>query len=115
MKESIVHVKAFDFALSVIDLYKELIRQHEYVLSKQLLRCGTSIGANLEEARSAQTRPDFLSKITISSKEARETRYWLRLLQSSSLADVDVSNHITQIDEIIRLLTAITKTIVTNK
>lgn len=70
---------AFDFSLKVIGLYKELIKQNEYVLSKQLLRSATSIGANVEEANAAQTKKDFIMKMSIASKEARETRYWLRL------------------------------------
>jgi four helix bundle protein len=111
MKDSVVHEKAFEFALEVIRLYKQLVEQHEYVLSKQLLRSGTSIGANLEEARAAQSRNDFFTKITIASKEARESRYWLLLLQHSELAKVDVRPHLAQIDELIRLLTSIAKTV----
>ncbi|HKZ18251.1 MAG TPA: four helix bundle protein, partial [Geobacteraceae bacterium] len=60
-------------------LYRELLLKNEFVLSKQLLRAGTSIGANVEEALAGQSRADFLSKMCIASKEARETRYWLRL------------------------------------
>ena len=76
---------SFDFSLQIIQLYKILIEQKEYVLSKQLLRSGTSIGANIEEAIAAQSRKDFISKLSIASKEARETRYWLRLLDKSKL------------------------------
>jgi four helix bundle protein len=65
--------------------------KREFVLSKQLLRCGTSIGANVEEAVAGQSRRDFLSKMAIASKEARETRYWLCLLQQSSLVALDVT------------------------
>jgi four helix bundle protein len=83
MKESVVHEKAFSFALEIINLYKRLVEHHEYVLSRQLLRSGTSIGANLEEAKAGQSRSNFYTKVTIASKEARETRYWLRLLQTS--------------------------------
>jgi len=63
----------------VINLYRGLIRQNEFVLSKQLLRSGTSIGANVEEALAGQSRADFLSKMSIASKEARESHYWLRV------------------------------------
>ena len=75
----------FDFSLSVIELYKILVEKKEYVLSKQLLRSGTSIGANVEEATAAQSKKEFVMKMSIASKEARETRYWLRLLDKSKL------------------------------
>ena len=86
--DSIIRNKSFDFALAIISLYQELQRQHEYVISKQLLRCGTSIGANVEEASAGQSRRDFISKMAIASKEARETK--LLLLQKSNLAHIDV-------------------------
>ncbi len=110
MKESVVHDKAFTFALEIIRIYKKLVEQHEYVLSKQMLRCGTSIGANLEEARAAQSRSDFYSKVTIASKEARETVYWLRLLQKSQLVELDVAEYVEQAEELVKLLTSILKT-----
>jgi len=69
--------RTFDFALLIIDTYKFLIRKNEYVLSNQLLRSGTSIGANVHEAQAAQSKKDFVSKMAIASKEARETDYWL--------------------------------------
>jgi len=108
--DSIIRTKSFDFALSVIRLYQALQQQHEYVISKQLLRCGTSIGANVEEASAGQSRKDFLSRKAIASKEARETRYWLLLLQQSNLADLDVSSCLAQVEELIRILTSIVKT-----
>ncbi len=83
MKENLIQDKSFDFALLIIELYKVLTERKEYILSKQLLRSGTSIGANIEEAIAGQSQKDFLSKINISLKEARETRYWLRLLERS--------------------------------
>lgn len=86
-------------------------RQQEYVLSKQLLRSGTSIGANVSEATAAQSRRDFIAKMAISSKEARETHYWLRLLRDSKLfKDIDFSTAISRCEELIRILTAIVKT-----
>jgi four helix bundle protein len=94
--DSIIRTKSFDFALSVIRLYQALHQRHEYVISTQLLRCGTSIGANVEEATAGQSRKDFLSKMAIASKEARETKYWLLLLQQSNLADVDVTSCLAQ-------------------
>lgn len=111
MAESIIATKSFAFALQVIALYKELRAQREYVLSNQLLRSGTSIGANVEEACAGQSRRDFLSKMAIAAKEARETRYWLLLLKESELATVDVSAALRQVEEIIRILTSIVKTV----
>ena len=74
---------SFDFALQAIKLYKILIENKEYVISKQFLRSATSIGANVEEANAAQTKKEFISKMSIASKESRETRYWLKLLDKS--------------------------------
>ncbi|WP_246525382.1 four helix bundle protein [Geomobilimonas luticola] len=86
MKEdNIIQKKSYDFALMIIALYRQLCKSGEFVLSKQLLRSGTSIGANVEEAQAGQSRADFVSKISIASKEARETCYWLRLLRDSNM------------------------------
>ena len=83
MKQSLIKEKSYSFALQIIRLYKSLLKQNEFVLSKQLLRSGTSIGANVEEALAGQSRADFLSKMSIASKEARETHYWLRLIRDN--------------------------------
>ena len=109
-KDNIVLNKSFDFALDIIELYKFLKSKNEFVISKQLLRSGTSIGANVEEANAAQTKKEFATKMSLTSKEARETIYWLRLLDKSKLVDSDYKNHITKIDELIRIITAIVKT-----
>ena len=101
---------SFDFSLKAIELYKILIEQKEYVLSKQFLRSSTSIGANVEEAIAAQSKKDFIMKMTIASKEARETRYWLRLLEKSQLIPYDYSAFLTSIEHIINILTKIVKT-----
>lgn len=85
MKESIIEKKSFEFSLMIIELYKDLNNEKEFVISKQLLRCGTSIGANIQEASAAFSKKDFLYKMSISSKEARETKYWLQLLERSDL------------------------------
>ena len=82
-KENLIQEKSFNFALETIKLYKELCFQREFVISKQLLRSGTSIGANVEEAIAAQSKKDFIHKMSIASKEAHETRYWLKLLRHS--------------------------------
>jgi len=108
--ESVIRQKSFEFALAIIELYRKLQERHEYVISRQLLRSGTSIGATVEEATAGQSRKDFLSKMAIASKEARETKYWLLLLQKSRLADVDVTAHLAQVEELIRILTSIVKT-----
>ena len=101
---------AFEFSLKIIELYKRLGEKKEFVLSKQLLGSGTSIGANIEEAIAAQSRRDFISKMSIASKEARETRYWLRLLNKSKLVDIDYSEYLIGVEHIINILTKIVKT-----
>jgi len=108
--ENVVQEKSFEFALDVIALYRKLTARHEFVLSKQLLRSGTSIGANVEEAISAQSRKDFVSKMSIATKEARETKYWLRLLRESDLVDIDVSKETDRVDELVRILMSIVMT-----
>lgn len=75
MKESIVQKKSFQFSLKIISLYKMLQKEKEFVISNQILRSGTSIGANIEEALAGQSKRDFTAKMSISSKEARETKY----------------------------------------
>ena len=113
-KDNIVLNKSFDFALEIIELYKILKSKNEFVISKQLLRSGKSIGANIEEATAAQTKKDFATKMSIASKEARETRYWLRLLNKSKLVEYDYKNYLNKIDELIRIITAIVKTAQSN-
>lgn len=113
-KDNIVLNKSFDFALEIIELYKILKSKNEFVISKQLLRSGTSIGANVEEATAAQSKKDFATKMSIASKEARETRYWLRLLNKSKLVQYDYKNYLNKIDELIRIITAIVKTAQSN-
>ncbi|MGD0036936.1 MAG: four helix bundle protein [Bacteroidota bacterium] len=110
MEDSIVAQKAFKFSLNIISLYKLLTEEKEYVLSKQLLRSATSIGANIEEATAGQSKKDFIAKMAIASKEARETRYWLQLLQQSQLVKSDYTIYLSSIEEIIKILTSIVKT-----
>ncbi len=109
MKENIVRTKSFEFALKSIQLYKTLLSKNEYVLSKQFLRSATSIGANIEEATAAYTKKDFAAKMSISSKEARETLYWLRLIEAGGFIDHDFKEIKSDCEELIRLLTAIVK------
>ncbi|OGU33371.1 MAG: four helix bundle protein [Ignavibacteria bacterium GWA2_35_9] len=108
--DNIIQKKSFDFALKIIELYKELVIQKEFILSKQLLRSGTSIGANVEEALAGQSKKDFIAKMSLASKEARETKYCLKLLQESQIVKRNFAIYIKSIDEIISILTAIVKT-----
>jgi four helix bundle protein len=110
MKKNVILEKSFSFSLDMISLYSNLSVKKEYVLSKQVLRSGTSIGANVEEAMAAQSRKDFISKMTIASKEARETKYWLRLLDRSQLVKFNYKPNLKEIEEIIKILTSIVKT-----
>jgi four helix bundle protein len=111
MKPSIVQDKSYAFALRIIALAKWLKEQKEFELARQMLRSGTSTGANVEEALAGISRADFIAKMSIASKEARETHYWLRLLRDSKTVP---ETRITPLEneslELIRILTAIVKT-----
>lgn len=109
-KENIILDRTFDFALKIIGLYKQMSEQKEFVLSKQLLRSGTSIGANVEEATAAVSKKDFVAKMGIASKEARESRYWLRLIKKSDIVSVPVDEYLKEVEDIVNILTAIVKT-----
>ena len=112
-KDNVVLEKSYALALRMVKLYKYLMEEKkEFVLSKQILRSGTSIGANVEEAMGAQGEKDFLSKISIAYKEARETKYWLRLLNDSEYLEEKQSQSLFQdIEETLKLLGSIQKTI----
>jgi four helix bundle protein len=113
MKEgNVVVEKAFRFAVRVIRLSQHLTNdKKEFVLSKQVLRSGTSIGANLAEAEGGQSKADFIAKCQISYKEANETKYWLRLLQETNYLDPKLSESLlSDVQELIRILQAIIKT-----
>ena len=105
--------RTFDFAFLIIDMYKFLIRKNEHVLSKQLLKSGTSIGANVHEAQAAQSKKDFISKMAVASKEARETEYWLRLLDKSGyLSNFDQKEPVfSEAFSLRKILTKIVKTL----
>ena len=107
-----VEQKSFHFALQIVTLCKNLRNgKKEFVLSNQLLRSGTSIGANIAEAQQAQSRADFVSKINIALKEAAETDYWLRLITASDYLPQDQSHfYISECREIQKMLTSILKT-----
>ena len=116
-KENIVMNKSYAFALRIIKLYKYLIAdKKEYVLSKQVLRSGTSIGALLKEAEHAQSKADFINKMNVALKEANETEYWLMLLKDSDYMDEKSFSSIhADISELIKLLASIVKTSKQNK
>ena len=109
---NIVQEKSFAFALRIVKLSNYLQKEkHETVMSKQLLRCGTSIGANVAESRYAQSRADFISKLSIALKESAETSYWLQLLHESSyLNDAEFQSISSNCKELEKLLSAIVKT-----
>lgn len=111
MKNNIIQEKSFDFAIHIVNLYKHLKEdKKEYVLSKQMLRSGTSIGANIEEAIGGQSKKDFIAKLQISLKEARETHYWLRLLKATNyLTENETKNILKECQDIKNILTAILK------
>ena len=112
LQNNVILDKSFQFAIKIVNVYKYLLDKNEYVLAKQLLRCGTSIGANVNEAQAAQSRKDFISKISIASKEARETQYWISLLMETDYLpkDHDRTNVLfNDIEEIIKILTSIVK------
>lgn len=113
MEKPTIQQKSRDFAIRVINCYKFLIEnKKEFVMSKQLLRCGTSIGANTRESKNAQSRGDFLSKLSIALKEADETAYWLDLLQATDYIDKKLFDSLnSDCTEIIKMLTAIIKTL----
>lgn len=110
--DNIVQVKGYGFAVRVVRLYQHLsTEKREFVLSKQLLRSGTGIGANIEEAIGGQSRADFVSKISIAYKEARESSYWLRLLKDTGyLSENEFASIHSDAEELCRLLAAIQKT-----
>lgn len=89
-KPNVVKDKSFGFALKIIELSATLKKGNNYEIASQILRSGTSIGANVEEAQAAQSKRDFVSKLSISSKEARETKYWLRLIKESKITNKEV-------------------------
>ena len=93
--DNVIESKSFDFAIRIVNLYKYLTdKKNEYVLSKQLLRSGTSIGANVAEAEQAQSKPDFVSKMSIALKETSETKYWIKLLQATVFLSKEESSSI---------------------
>ena len=112
-KDNVIQIKSYDFAVRIVKLYKHLSQEkREFILSKQLLRSGTSIGANVEEAIGGQSRKDFFAKLTIAYKEARESHYWIRLLKDTDFLTIEEYNSlIIDIDEILKIIGSIQKSI----
>ena len=112
MSDSILRQKSYAFALTVIKVYKQVVlEQKEYVLSKQLLKSGTAIGALVREAEFAQSKPDFISKLSISLKESNETEYWILLMRDSGFINIKTSTDLlTDNKELISMLISSIKT-----
>ena len=110
---NVLQEKSYAFALDIVNNFKSInFTQKEYVLSKQLLRSATSVGANVEEAIGGQSERDFYAKLSISYKEARETKYWLRLLRDSQSMEADLANKLLgQNEELLKIIGSIQKTI----
>jgi len=111
-KENAVLTKSYAFAVRIVKLYKFLVEhKNERVLSRQVVRSGTSIGANVEEAEGGQSNKDFFAKLTVAYKEARETHYWIRLLRDTGYIEPkQAESLLTDLEEILKIITAIQKT-----
>ncbi|CAN5200192.1 four helix bundle protein [soil metagenome] len=110
-KGNIIVKKSYSFALMIIELYKELVIQNEFGLSKQILRSGTSIGANIHEGVATESKKDFIHNLSISQKETRETSYWLNLLKDSNYINIEKFDIlITNCNELTRILNSIIHT-----
>jgi four helix bundle protein len=114
MSENIVVEKSMQFAVNVVNTCKNLQKQKEYVLSKQLLKSGTSIGANIKEAIQAQSKKDFLSKINIALKEASESEFWIDLLIRTNYVDKNDNGLLNDCIELNKILHSIVKTTKSN-
>ena len=114
MKDSIIKDKSFDFAVRIVGLFKYLKDKNEFVLSKQILRSGTSIGAYVREALNAESKPDFIHKLSIAQKECDETLYWIELLFKSEIISKNefdsINNKCTEILKIIKSIIITSKT-----
>ncbi len=113
MKENILAKKTIDFAVKIIKFYKFLCNERrEYVISKQILKSGTSIGANVRESRNAQSEADFINKLNIALKEADETQYWLEIMEKSDIINIEQFEKLNKdVNEIISILVSTLKTL----
>ena len=112
MNDNVIVEKSFEFAVRIVNLYKYLVNEHkEYTMSRQLLRCGTSIGANVSEAQRGQSKADFTAKMNIALKEANETLYWIKLLyRTDYLSKTQYDSIHADAEVILSLLVSICKT-----
>jgi four helix bundle protein len=112
MTENLIQKKSYEFALRIVKLSKYLNgEKKEFILSKQIIKSGTSIGANVEEGLGAQSKKDFIAKMQIALKETRETTYWVRLLRDSSILEADLADSfIKDSNELKKILSSIIKT-----
>ena len=108
-RKNLVQDKSFEFAVSIVKYYKQLKTQNEFAIAGQLLRSGTSVGANIEESLGGSSKKDFINKMTIALKEAREAKYWLRLIYESDI-DKGVTPLITDASALVSILSKIVKT-----
>lgn len=115
-KDNVVQDKSYAFAVKIVKTCTSIMKEHnEYILSKQLIRSGTSVGANIEEAIGGQSRKDFFAKLTISYKETRESHYWIRLLKDTGYLTQDKATELLiDCDELLRIIGAIQKSIRNN-
>lgn len=106
MKESVLKIKSLEFALKIVQLYKHLTNEKkEYVMSKQLLRSGTSVGANIRESQNAESKMDFVHKLAIAQKECDETIYWLDLLHRAEyISQIDFDTTVSNANELLKML-----------
>ncbi len=110
MEEPTISKRTFDFSLRIIQLADNLEKRRRFVLANQILRSGTAIGANVQEATAAESRKDFIHKMAIASKEARETLYWLQLIQFAESTLPELEDRLSEITSIVNILTKIVKT-----
>ncbi|MFA6456283.1 MAG: four helix bundle protein [Bacteroidota bacterium] len=107
-KQNPLRTKSYQFAIAVVNICRILsVEKKEFILSKQMLRSGTSIGANIEEANQAESRSDFIHKLSIANKEAFETHYWIRILRDTDFIDASTAlSFLNHCEELIKMLTA---------
>jgi four helix bundle protein len=109
MKDNVIRSKSFQFAVNTVKMYKEIMhKKHEFILCKQFVRCGTSIGANVREGINAESRPDFIHKLGIAQKECDETIYWLELLHATEyIPQIEMLRMKSDAEEILKILRSI--------
>jgi four helix bundle protein len=109
MKQNIIQERTFGFAVKSVDLYKKLNANNEFVLSKQFIKSATSMGANVEEAIAGFSRKDFIFKMSIASKEANETHYWLRILEAGAFIEYNYPELLDEVRQLELILSSIVK------